>query len=198
MGQRCTALRIETAVLRHCADGDRAGMLAAAARADAAAQALYQLVRELLQPPAPGAARRAGPARRAAGAVRSLGAAQRRGLRLPARGRAATSCRDAVDIAVYRVAQEALTNVMRHAQATTVRLRLARSGDALQLEASDDGCGMDLAVPRRGLGLLGAPGACGGARRRAERCAARRARALRLTLRLPLSGPAGAAPEVVA
>jgi signal transduction histidine kinase len=43
---------------------------------------------------------------------------------------------------VYRVAQEALTNVARNARATTVELTLTRQGHAVALRVSDDGIGM--------------------------------------------------------
>lgn len=60
-------------------------------------------------------------------------------------------------IAVYRIVQEALANVMRHAGASTVRVSLRHgAGGALTLAVEDDGVGLDAAAPRRGLGLLGA------------------------------------------
>jgi two-component system NarL family sensor kinase len=60
----------------------------------------------------------------------------------------------AVEVACYRIIQEALTNVARHARARTCRVRLSVDGatDALQLEVTDDGVG----VPegrRAGVGL---------------------------------------------
>lgn len=51
-----------------------------------------------------------------------------------------------VEIALYRIAQEALQNTVKHADATQARLRLRIHGDAVLLEVSDDGCGFDLAV----------------------------------------------------
>jgi signal transduction histidine kinase len=50
----------------------------------------------------------------------------------------------AVEVAVYRIAQEAITNVARHARARTCRVRLSvdEATDALQLEVADDGVGM--------------------------------------------------------
>jgi two-component system NarL family sensor kinase len=64
---------------------------------------------------------------------------------------------DAVATALFRVAQEALGNVERHAQARSLRLRLLRSEAALRLEIGDDGRGFDadalLHSPRAGLGL---------------------------------------------
>ena len=48
---------------------------------------------------------------------------------------------DALATAVYRILQEALTNVLRHAQASRVELRVAVSADCLQLELRDNGCG---------------------------------------------------------
>ncbi|MGG5257544.1 HAMP domain-containing sensor histidine kinase [Phycicoccus avicenniae] len=56
-----------------------------------------------------------------------------------------------VELVVYRVAQEAVTNVARHAGASTVRLGLCRHGDRLELVVEDDGVG--------GAGGGGAPGA---------------------------------------
>jgi signal transduction histidine kinase len=49
----------------------------------------------------------------------------------------------AVKEAVYRIAQESLTNVVKHSQATQVRVRLASTGAGLQLEVADNGTGFD-------------------------------------------------------
>ncbi|WP_410017476.1 transporter substrate-binding domain-containing protein [Pseudomonas sp. 6D_7.1_Bac1] len=48
---------------------------------------------------------------------------------------------DAKAIGLFRILQEALTNVMRHAQAHTVELTLVLEGDELRLTVSDDGVG---------------------------------------------------------
>lgn len=47
----------------------------------------------------------------------------------------------AVEVAVYRITQEALTNAIRHAGARQCLVRLS-SGEALDLEIRDDGCGL--------------------------------------------------------
>ena len=44
---------------------------------------------------------------------------------------------------LYRIAQEALQNIARHAQASRVTVRLSRTSTALALEISDDGTGFD-------------------------------------------------------
>ena len=52
------------------------------------------------------------------------------------------------ELVIYRVAQEALTNVVRHARATEVDLRLERDGDRVALVVRDDGIGLpDGALP---------------------------------------------------
>jgi signal transduction histidine kinase len=58
----------------------------------------------------------------------------------------------AVEVAAYRIVQEALTNVARHAHARTCTVRLAIP-DAFQLEISDDGVGFP-AQSCAGVGLL--------------------------------------------
>ena len=56
---------------------------------------------------------------------------------------------------VYRIIQEALANVVRHASARRVSVRLARVGSRVTAAVSDDGIGFDLAAARvGGLGLV--------------------------------------------
>ena len=55
---------------------------------------------------------------------------------------------------IYRIVQEALNNVSKHAQATTAQVSLQGSGDRIDLAIQDDGSGFD-ADRVRGLGLLG-------------------------------------------
>lgn len=64
-------------------------------------------------------------------------------------------------ITIFRIVQEAFHNVLKHAAARQVHVRLVRSGLALHLSIEDDGRGFDPAAPRqdalrcRGYGLLG-------------------------------------------
>lgn len=55
--------------------------------------------------------------------------------------------------ALYRVAQEALHNTARHAQATRVDLRLQYLPGHVHLTIRDNGIGFDIHQPKRGLGL---------------------------------------------
>jgi two-component system CheB/CheR fusion protein len=62
------------------------------------------------------------------------------------------------DVAFYRIAQEALTNVAKHAHASRVDVMLEPRGDSVVLIIEDDGVGFDLseaAVAERGVGLFG-------------------------------------------
>jgi len=194
LGQRCSAILIETACLRRCAVDDRAALLGAAARADMAAQSLYQLVGGML--------RRLRPANLdALGLVAAL-----QELCESWEERAGVACvfhfeamdgplPERINIALYRVAQEALTNVTRHAQASQVRLTLARDPSGhVCLTIADNGRGMDPAGATRGLGLLGAgerAAALGGELHIESAPGA----GVRLTLRIP--SPSAAAPALV-
>jgi signal transduction histidine kinase len=62
--------------------------------------------------------------------------------------------RDA-EIAVYRIVQEVLTNVQRHAGAGRVALLARALGRDLVLEVEDDGCGMQVPPQPTSFGLLG-------------------------------------------
>ncbi len=63
-------------------------------------------------------------------------------------------CTPEQSFALYRVAQEALTNVVRHAQAKRASLIVTRSGEWIRMQVSDDGRGF-AAEMRPHLGLLG-------------------------------------------
>jgi signal transduction histidine kinase len=60
-----------------------------------------------------------------------------------------------VEEGLYRIAQEALNNALRHAHAQSVAVRLRENGQALSLEVIDDGAGFDPAAVRKegGFGL---------------------------------------------
>ena len=66
----------------------------------------------------------------------------------------------AVETALYRIVQEALTNASKHAKATRVSVRVERSARAILCSVRDDGVGLDKAAltnrnKQSGLGLLG-------------------------------------------
>ena len=62
-----------------------------------------------------------------------------------------------VECAVFRVCQEALTNVSKHAGASEVNVSLMQEGDEIVIEIADDGCGLAAAALRkpRSFGLRG-------------------------------------------
>jgi len=105
----------------------------------------------------------------------------------------------ATEDALYRIGQEALHNVVKHAGASNVRMELRRSGDRVTLTIADDGQGFDPArVPSGHLGLAGM-------RTRAERVggslavSSGRGRGTRITVVVPavrpVAGPMAADPE---
>jgi signal transduction histidine kinase len=58
-----------------------------------------------------------------------------------------------VEVALYRIAQEALQNVVKHAQATTARLVFEAMPGAARLEVSDNGIGFDAVAQAANPGL---------------------------------------------
>ncbi|MEV5826401.1 ATP-binding protein [Spirillospora sp. NPDC052242] len=60
-----------------------------------------------------------------------------------------------VDLTAFRIVQEALTNVTKHAAAATARVRLAYGTDRLAITVTDDGTGAAPTSPGRGFGLIG-------------------------------------------
>ena len=66
-----------------------------------------------------------------------------------------------VESALYRIAQEALTNAAKHACATTVSMFMQSTASRIRLVVEDDGCGFDLKDVRKTALSKGRLGLCG-------------------------------------
>ena len=62
---------------------------------------------------------------------------------------------DPIRTSLYRIVQEALTNIAKHAEATRVTIEIRIVEEGLRLAIRDDGCGFDTNATHTGLGLLG-------------------------------------------
>lgn len=95
-----------------------------------------------------------------------------------------------ISSAAFRILQEALTNVARHAGARRVTIQLRRSPPLLELTVTDDGCGMQAERLESGLSL-----GLVGMRERALACgaeftvAATPGRGTTVSLRIPVAAP---------
>ena len=58
-------------------------------------------------------------------------------------------------ISAYRIVQEALSNVMKHAGATHAQVSLILADDELRIAVADDGAGFDPVVASEGIGIIG-------------------------------------------
>lgn len=153
LAQHCAAIRIEATCIQRSRSLDEAGV--AARRVASSAELLQVGVRRLLHRLRPVELDELG-------LVAALDA-----LCTDWSSRTGTACAfhhegelrglgEAVDTAVFRVAQEALTNVIRHAGARHVHVELASTPAGLTLYIDDDGRGFTQTKKSRGFGLLGA------------------------------------------
>ncbi|WP_343950061.1 sensor histidine kinase [Nonomuraea longicatena] len=97
------------------------------------------------------------------------------------------------EVAAYRIAQEALTNIVKHAGATRADLRLTWQDDTLVLDITDDGLSVSKNFPEGGNGLIGIrerAAACGGTARTGPRADGR---GFQVLVTLPLLARAVAA-----
>ena len=88
------------------------------------------------------------------------GVSRRSGMNVKIEGSIPTRLAPALEIALYRVVQEALSNVTRHARATNARIRLFRDGGDIVCVVQDDGIGFDKSKvlspgAHPGLGMIG-------------------------------------------
>lgn len=189
VGQNCSAIRAEASYILRAQPGEHAAVRDCAIRIGAGSENLHALVRRMLcrlRPPA----------------LDSLGLEpalqelcehwqqqHRIDCSFDARG-LPEQLDDATAIAIYRLVQEALTNVARHAGADRVRITLqcAGHGTTIALSIEDNGCGMRApAGPRAGFGVSGMQERVAGLRGTIAWLDAR-ARGLRIEVELPLAG----------
>ncbi len=164
-GQGCTAIRLEAQCVQGLSQGtaNQVALCESARRIDGAAHGLYALVQSRLKQLRPQDLEGLGlfaavqemceqwELQAGVSCVFFPPSPSMQNLLLQQQG-------DAFQVAVYRIVQEALTNVARHARASQVKVRMVVS-DApavLRLEIQDDGVG--LARFSRGLGVGGGTG----------------------------------------
>lgn len=155
VGQACTALRIEAAYISKSAHTQPEAAMAAAQRIDQSALRMHSLARDMLKrlrPPN----------------LDSLGfEASLRELCQSWQPHGQLGCHtlidnvtetvdDAIATCLYRVTQEALTNIAKHAKATHVWVRLHADRNVITLSITDNGQGLTQSVATtQGLGLVG-------------------------------------------
>ena len=76
-------------------------------------------------------------------------------LELPGRGFGSPALDPELETTVYRLVQEALTNVSKHSSARTAQVTVTAAPRALTVEVRDDGAGFDTDVATAGYGLAG-------------------------------------------
>ena len=57
-------------------------------------------------------------------------------------------------VAIYRIVQEVINNILKHANATNVAIYLCESDNVLKLTVTDNGKGVDLSAIKKGLGII--------------------------------------------
>jgi PAS domain S-box-containing protein len=159
LSQHLTAIRAFAGAIQRDEAADRARSRAAAQAIEDCARAIYEVSHRLMEGLHPNILD-------AAGIVEAIATL----LQAWQRQHPEIACRLSLDhalvcdaaqvrVAVYRVVQECLSNVARHAHARRLRLLLARrqsaAGERLLLIIRDDGVGMEVDAQHAGFGLLG-------------------------------------------
>ena len=90
----------------------------------------------------------------------SQGVSRRFGIRITVEGDTSGRLPPQVEVALYRIVQEALNNITKHAEASHVSVRLQKEENKIRLTVTDDGVGFDMQSVlgqkgRSGLGLVG-------------------------------------------
>ena len=154
VGHGLAVIAMQAGVALHVLDRDPAGARRSLeAIRDTSSEALESLRAELSQ--LTGDAARRAPRRTLADLDALVARVSAAGLRVTRSGRTGgvTALPADVEATAYAVVQEALTNVLRHADATVVDLRIEREADTLVVVVTDDGRGGS--VQDEGMGISG-------------------------------------------
>lgn len=154
LGQSLNAIKVDAVNIRDSSEAGSDIRRSAQAIIDVSTQ-VYDVVRSLMQRLRPVALDELG-----------LPAAVQYGVDQWQRRHAGVRCRfdaqgeldgfsEKVNITLYRLVQECLTNVAKHADAARVSISLKREGDRVRFDFEDDGRGFDPSGRMQGLGLIG-------------------------------------------
>ena len=154
LGQTLAGLgMMASALSRRVTDGDAAAMADTAAQISRQAQRAVEEVRELATNLFPVEIE----ARNLTAALRRLASTTEQVYKIPVRvrGRVPEDVREGVIASqLYRIAQEALTNAVKHAKASTITIRVGSESGMTTLRIIDDGVGIqNTAHPHDGVGL---------------------------------------------
>jgi two-component system, NarL family, sensor histidine kinase UhpB len=155
LGQCLNAIKLDAVAIRDLSHGERPEIEASATAIVELSGHVYDEVRGIMQRLRPAALDALGLHDAVAHLV---GQWQRRNRGVDAGFRASgdlSGLGEVTNITVYRLVQECLTNVAKHAKASQLTVSLERQGAELVVAVRDDGAGMDLQAKRIGLGLIG-------------------------------------------
>jgi signal transduction histidine kinase len=156
VGQQLTALRVEIANLARIPQSDRALFESQVREAKALAQQTMKTVRDLAMGLRPSMLDDLGLGPAIEWQAREF--SRRSGVpsTVELEGEINGDLSESERTSLFRIVQEALTNITKHAKATEVRIRLTANHEGILLLVTDNGRGVPTAdSPRRGLGLLG-------------------------------------------
>jgi len=154
IGQACTALRIEAAYLTKAIATHPDAALAAAQRIDASSLRMHSLARDMLKRLRPPNLDSLG----LEASLHELCDNWSQHCRIACHTLIHELKADLPDhlyTSLYRVTQEALTNIAKHAQATQVWVALQSNDGLLTLSITDNGQGLSHTMTSQGLGLVG-------------------------------------------
>lgn len=155
VGQACTALRIEAAYLTKAIHANPAAALEAAQRIDQSSLRMHSLARDMLKRLRPPNLDSLGLGE----SIQELCRSWEQHCHTPCHALVhalPSNLPDVVSTAIYRVTQEALTNISKHAHASQVWVSLSAQAGALTLSITDNGQGLVAHAQRpQGLGLIG-------------------------------------------
>ncbi|EQB8042882.1 signal transduction histidine-protein kinase/phosphatase UhpB [Aeromonas hydrophila] len=154
IGQTITAIRTQAGIVRRLAP-DNAGVGQSSALIETLSLGIYDAVRGLLGRLRPRQLDDMSLEQAVRGLLREL-ELERRGIVTRLEWQLADAgLSDAQRVTLFRVCQEGLNNVVKHANASSVTIRAHRQGERLTLLLEDDGCGLPEHRTPQGYGLLG-------------------------------------------
>lgn len=154
VGQACTALRIEAAYISKSAHSQPDAAVAAAHRIDQSSLRMHSLARDMLRRLRPPNLDSLG----LEASLRELCQSWQQHCQIDCHtliDEVGHACSDALSTCLYRVTQEALTNIAKHAHATQVWVSLHLNDNVITLSITDNGNGLIQHSSTQGLGLVG-------------------------------------------